>query len=85
MAHTVHGGVDSSGELPVIESQIAAVRIAWNNWGEAMALHTNHDADYWLNEMPGKKRELWLTAKQMVQKQHGIIDDIWPISKGETE
>ncbi len=81
MAHNCIGGVNPEGEITALESQIRAVRVSWNAWGEAMAKHTNHTANYWLKEMPNKKRELYLTATQMKQVQHGIIDDIWPVGE----
>lgn len=76
MAHNCWGGVDSSSDLPTLEVQVEAVRRAWNRWSKLMERHTTHTAKWWL-EFPNNKRELWLSAKQMIQKQHGIIDAIW--------
>ena len=77
MAHNCHGGVERGGELPTMEAQVEAVRTSWNRWAGLMAKHTAHSAKWWL-EFPDRKRELSLYAEEMKQKQHGIVDSVWP-------
>ncbi len=81
MAHNCNGGVDSDNSLPTIEAQVEATRRAWNRWAVLMARHTTHAAKWW-REFPDRKRELWLSAQEMAQKQHGIIDSVWGLGVG---
>lgn len=76
MAHNCSAGVSGSDELPVAEAQIEATRRAWNRWAVLMERHTTHTAEWW-REFPDRKRQLWLNATEMKQKQHGIVDAVW--------
>lgn len=77
MAHQCVGGTDHHSNLSTAESQIAAVRVCWDMWAECMAKHTNKKKLWWKRDMPAKKGELWLVAKEMVDSEYGIADGIW--------
>jgi ATP-dependent Clp protease protease subunit len=75
MSHNPWAGSDSDS-LPTLETQIAAFRRQWNRWAKLMAHHTAHSAEWWL-EVHNKKRELWMSAQEMIQRQHRIVDGLW--------
>lgn len=70
----------SVGGIDGLDKRDAKRRVDWSHrmgsqWATLMAEHTNHDKKWWMEKT--RDGEFWLSASQMAQKQHGIVDGIW--------
>lgn len=57
-----------------LDDRIKAMKEQENRWAELMASRTKMPIKWWLNVHKKNKRELWLSANEMVA--HGIVDSI---------
>ena len=73
MFHSMTAGMDAI-KITDAEDRMNATQKMNEQWFELMSKHTNHSKNFWKAKTSG---EFWLSAKEMLQKQHGIIDGIY--------
>lgn len=74
MSHGMH--VETGGGLYESAARMELYQRMEKRWATLMGKHTKHPSSWWRRLHDGKRRELWLDSKQMLE--HGIIDEVWP-------
>lgn len=76
MSHPETGELAGSNDVFTSELRLKALMRQERRFADIMGRRTRRTARWWMDVHKGRTKELWLSARQMVQ--YGVVDDIWP-------